>query len=310
MKKTLFLLLTSLFLFGCNTSNKSLFVTESGETFKLKNPPGTIKIGENLFADKMEASNINYREYLYWIMEIYGEKSETYQKALPDTLVWDTETEDFLIDIYFRHPALNDFPVVGLSYEQALAFCSWRSDRVYEVRLIDKKVISHTFSQDSTNYFSIDRFLKENNADSQLLEENPYPKYRLPTIEEWEYLASGGLDKAKYPHGYDELSKGWKKVTKKGYQVYTVKQIDKEEPLHFYGSKEISTDANIGYPNNFGFLHTIGNVAEMTSEKGIAKGGSWCHSLEESKIEANIEYDKPTKWLGFRCVCSWENPVK
>lgn len=32
--------------------------------------------------------------------------------------------------LYFWHPAFRDYPVVGISYEQALAFCKWRTERV------------------------------------------------------------------------------------------------------------------------------------------------------------------------------------
>lgn len=311
VKKIQPLLLTLFVLLGCNTSKNSLFITDSGEILKLRNPPGTIQIGENLFVDKMEIPNISYREYLYWIVRIYGEESTTYQKALPDTMVWDSKDEQYFIEAYFRHPYYNPFPIVGLSYSQATSFCSWRADRVYESILFKKKIISSEITQDSTNYFSISRYLSGGYGDFLPNKNIPYPEYRLPTVEEWEFLASGGLDIEQYPHGYDELSKSWKKVTKNGYEVYSIKREGekKEESLHFYGGiQDKNSDSGIGNPNNFGLLHTIGNVAEMTAEKGIAKGGSWCHSLEESKIEANILYDKPTKWLGFRCVCSWKNP--
>ncbi|PIY12828.1 MAG: hypothetical protein COZ18_01160 [Flexibacter sp. CG_4_10_14_3_um_filter_32_15] len=44
------------------------------------------------------------------------------------------------------------------------------------------------------------------------------------------------------------------------------------------------------------------NVAEMTSEKGIAKGGSFAHTLEECAADRVQIYDSPQAWLGFRCV--------
>jgi 3-oxoacyl-[acyl-carrier-protein] synthase III len=34
---------------------------------------------------------------------------------------------------YFRHLVLNDYPVVGISFEQAVEFCSWLSERVNEL---------------------------------------------------------------------------------------------------------------------------------------------------------------------------------
>ncbi len=44
----------------------------------------------------------------------------------------------------------------------------------------------------------------------------------------------------------------------------------------------------------------VGNVAEMTSEKGIAKGGSCSHFASEATAGKSQEYSKPEQWLGFR----------
>jgi formylglycine-generating enzyme required for sulfatase activity len=57
------------------------------------------------------------------------------------------------------------------------------------------------------------------------------------------------------------------------------------------------------WKNRFGLFQTIGNVAEMISEKGICKGGSWRHELETCRAGNDIAYSKPMSWLGFRCVC-------
>jgi|GEM_PF-5754538 len=44
--------------------------------------------------------------------------------------------------------------------------------------------------------------------------ENPYPgkkyRYRLPTVEEWEKIASGGTDIHQYPYGIDSIYTKWK----------------------------------------------------------------------------------------------------
>jgi len=49
----------------------------------------------------------------------------------PDTLVW---IKDFsyaqnepMVEQYFSHPAYDDYPVVGVNWKQATAFCSWRT---------------------------------------------------------------------------------------------------------------------------------------------------------------------------------------
>jgi len=57
------------------------------------------------------------------------------------------------------------------------------------------------------------------------------------------------------------------------------------------------------WKNWFGLFNAIGNVAEMISEKGICKGGSWHHEFEDCRAGKDIPYDKTKAWLGFRCVC-------
>jgi hypothetical protein len=54
------------------------------------------------------------------------------------------------------------------------------------------------------------------------------------------------------------------------------------------------------YPTNNGLYNIFGNVAEMTSVKGIAMGGSfreYAKEISEHKIQ---KYTKPEPWLGFR----------
>ena len=43
-----------------------------------------------------------------------------------------------LVEMYFRHPAYNNYPVVGISWEQAMAYSQWRTDRVNERRLCEE----------------------------------------------------------------------------------------------------------------------------------------------------------------------------
>jgi gliding motility-associated lipoprotein GldJ len=99
--------------------------------------------------DQTEVSNHNYCEYLFWLKRVFGsadnsEQRAVYTKALPDTMVWREALgyNEPLITLYLRHPAYQDYPVVGVSWRQASDFCVWRSDRVNEKRLPDKGNIS------------------------------------------------------------------------------------------------------------------------------------------------------------------------
>lgn len=54
------------------------------------------------------------------------------------------------------------------------------------------------------------------------------------------------------------------------------------------------------FPNNIGLYDVVGNVAEMTSEKGRACGGSWNQLPTESTIRSISDYNKPESTVGFR----------
>ncbi len=97
-------------------------------------------------------------------------KSEV--KIFPDTLCW---IRDFTYSYnepntrnYFWHPAFDDYPVVGVNWKQASAFCHWRT-KLW------------------------DTFKGEAEPNTEI--------FRLPSEAEWEYAARGGHDISMYPWG-------------------------------------------------------------------------------------------------------------
>lgn len=63
-----------------------------------------------------------------------------------------------------------------------------------------------------------------------------------------------------------------------------------------------STNVKAPIPDTAGRSHVYGNVAEMTSEDGKAKGGSFAHSAEAAKYTSTILYEESQPWLGFRIL--------
>lgn len=127
--------------------------------------------------------------------------------------------------------------------------------------------------------------------------------YRLPTEEEWEYVATGGNKRQLYAGTNDPM------------------EVDKYS-VNLYNSDDSSAPVGSKLPNRFGVYDLSGNVdewigdfypdyankkmADLSLNKlRIIRGGSFILSPIRNYTRTGVMYDQRSRRIGFRCVQSF-----
>jgi formylglycine-generating enzyme required for sulfatase activity len=229
----------------------------------------------NIYANKFEVSNSEYLQFLSWIKKNKGETE--YANYLPDTLVWRSPLGymEKYVNYYLRHPAFRNYPVVGITYEQANAYCKWLTETQNSI-LNDEQIQKIVF--------------------------------RLPSEDEWELAASGGFSEGViFPWGTKSVRIGKGKYTgahQANYSENYSENIFSAGLINDGGN--ITTSKKTYLQNGYGFYQIAGNVAEMVTEKSICKGGAWCKPSYKMVISDRDTMDEAENWVGFRVFAEVE----
>ncbi len=222
-----------------------------------------------------------------YIVEIY-----------PDTTVWVNDFDNSYglpyLKNYFSHPGYTEHPVVGVSWEQARAFCHWRTQYLNAV-------------------------LKPRGQ--EVLE------FRLPTEAEWEFAARGKQLETRFPWkgNYADTEKGCYyanfkpqkgNFTKDGslipskvasfpandYGLYDMAGNVSEWTSTTWSASayEVMSDINPEYDQR-----SVASDPYMSKRK-VVRGGSWKDAAPFIEVSTrSFEYQNETRsYIGFRCVRS------
>lgn len=224
--------------------------------------------------------------------------SEVETEIYPDTLCWIRDitysyNEPYTRN-YFWHPAFDDYPVVGVNWKMAKAFCHWRTS------------LWNRFRTDEPNT----------------------EEFRLPTEYEWEYAARGGRDLAPFPWGayYARNAKGCLlanfKPGRGNYPedggFYTVRAdayFPNDYGLYCMAGNVAEWTETAFFENAQSFVHDLNPDIKYDAKEDdpavykrkVIRGGSWKDVLYYLQTGTRTwEYQDTTKsYVGFRCALTF-----
>ena len=226
-------------------------------------------------------------------------------KCYPDTLCW---VRDFsysynepMAKKYYSHPAFGNYPVVGVTWKQATAFCEWR-----------------------THY--LNSFLESKKRATE-------SDFRLPTEAQWEYAARGGRSQSPYPWGgpYLRNKKGCLlanfKPGRGNYPedggFYTVR-ADAYWPndfgLYNMAGNVAEWTSSLYYEGSYNFQHDMNPDVRWNAKSSdpprmkrkVIRGGSWkdVAYFLQTGTRAYEYQDTAKSYIGFRCVIDLPPTIK
>ena len=216
----------------------------------------------------------------------------------PDTLAWIHDYaysfNDPLTEKYFWHVAYDNYPVVGVNWNQAKAFCVWRTEK-------------------------LNKYLHSQKGETTLSE------FRLPTEAEWEWAARGGNQLNPYPWGgpYTRTAQGCflanfkplrgNYIADGGLRTIVVAHY----PANDWGLYDMAGNVaewtnsaydpisyNYAWDMNPNYTYNAKEDDPAIMKRKVIRGGSWKDIAYYMEVSTRAyEYQDTAKcYIGFRCI--------
>lgn len=230
----------------------------------------------NIIAHRMEVSVLDFKTFLFDL--IVQKRFDEFHEYKPKRETWgvDSGFYEFAVQDYLVSPGFHDYPILNISADAANAYCSWLFE---ETKLADSR----------------DKLERMKGI-------------RLPTYDEWMYLATNG---GKIDNG--EVVKELQQKTDADSMLNFCDNFKSgRNPDKSLRDKFIFTGPVIGCTRSeTGLYNLIGNAAEMVIYKDGTygtKGGSWNSSaleLDFYAVDSTKGNLSPNAEIGFRFVLEW-----
>ena len=216
----------------------------------------------------------------------------------PDTTCWVNDfpnaNNETYLQLYFSHPKYDNHPVVGVSWEQANAFCAWRTEYL----------------------------LRGMGAQAKWIQ-----RYRLPSEAEWEFAARG-KNGSRFPWEqsdtksdegcyYANYKPGEGNYTKDGSLITSACGIFSANSNGLYDmagnvaewTSTVYTDAGVLQMSDINpdLQYRAAKEDPYSLKKKAIRGGSWKDPVKYIQgATRSYEYQNESRsYIGFRCVRSY-----
>jgi formylglycine-generating enzyme required for sulfatase activity len=261
-------------------------------------PRGMVMVNDTLMVSETEVTLKEYKQYLFYSLRDLGD--DAYNQALRDPNInaridslitasiqtgRDTQSKEYKkIEKYHDGESYMDMspvtkfkigsktfnyldhPLTGITYEQAIEFCQWKTSRVQEQ-------LEEQGSGQGSFVFS------------------------LPTVEEMEIIHRAAYEDPKLGKKYDSVAQG------KTCMIFRYRKkpaCESDEFVESFPARMLPV--GVFGLSFIGTYDLLGNVSEMTNTKGIAKGGNYTLPASKCYVNNTQYYTKPEPWLGFRMI--------